>query len=434
MENSDFEHFTNTFLRRMMVSMSQVQEKLQVPSTGISRGTSTYKRAVLAILAAGLATFNALYCTQALLPTITHELNISPSQSALTISATTGMLALCIVPASILSEKFGRSKVLITSLTLAVLVGLILPFVPNIATLIALRGLQGALLAGTPAVAMTWLAEEINPKDLGHAMGVYIAGNTVGGLMGRMIPAGLLEITHWQNALLGSSLAALVFGLIMVLLLPAQQNFHPKKITLKRELNAMATHWKNPRLALLFAVAFVAMGSFVSLYNYLGFRMIHQFGLSEVLVGAVFLMYLSGTWSSTQAGKLRDKLGNGPAAIFLTLTMLLALAGLSINNLWTTIISLFAFTAAFFALHSSASGWVGLIATTDRAEASSMYLFCYYLGSSLIGWVSGIIFSYQSWVVFIAWLGLLILGLLAITIALAKLEKQRLAKSVIAAV
>ena len=63
-----------------------------------------------------------------------------------------------------------------------------------------------------------------------------------------------------------------------------------------------------------------------------------------------------------------------------------------------------------------------------------MYLFCYYLGSSLIGWVSGIIFSYQSWVVFIAWLGLLILGLLAITIALAKLEKQRLAKSVIAAV
>ncbi|MFP7366582.1 MFS transporter [Corynebacterium callunae] len=410
----------------MMVTMSQVREETQTQYRGISRGTPTYTRAVLAILAAGLATFNALYCTQALLPTITEELNISPSQSALTVSAGTGMLALCIVPASILSEKFGRSKVLITSLSLAIIVGLILPFVPNIALLIALRGLQGALLAGTPAVAMTWLSEEINPKDLGHAMGIYIAGNTVGGLMGRMIPAGLLEITHWQNALLGSSLAALIFGIIMVALLPAQKLFQPKKITLRHELAAMTAHWTNPRLALLFAVAFMAIGCFVSLYNYLGFRMIKEFGLSEVLVGAVFLMYLSGTWSSIQAGKLRQKLGNGPAAIFLAIIMLLSVVGLSINNLWTTIISLFAFTAAFFALHSSASGWIGLIATTNRAEASSMYLFCYYLGSSVIGWASGFIFTHMSWTIFMAWLGALILGLLGITITLAALEKRRL--------
>lgn len=426
MKNSDFTHFTNASTKRMMVTMSQVREETQTQYRGISRGTPTYTRAVLAILAAGLATFNALYCTQALLPTITEELNISPSQSALTVSAGTGMLALCIVPASILSEKFGRSKVLITSLSLAIIVGLILPFVPNIALLIALRGLQGALLAGTPAVAMTWLSEEINPKDLGHAMGIYIAGNTVGGLMGRMIPAGLLEITHWQNALLGSSLAALIFGIIMVALLPAQKLFQPKKITLRHELAAMTAHWTNPRLALLFAVAFMAIGCFVSLYNYLGFRMIKEFGLSEVLVGAVFLMYLSGTWSSIQAGKLRQKLGNGPAAIFLAIIMLLSVVGLSINNLWTTIISLFAFTAAFFALHSSASGWIGLIATTNRAEASSMYLFCYYLGSSVIGWASGFIFTHMSWTIFMAWLGALILGLLGITITLAALEKRRL--------
>ena len=375
------------------------------------------------MLAAGLATFNSLYCTQALLPTMTAELGITPFESALTVSAATGMLALCIVPASILSEKFGRGKVLIISLILAAVIGLIIPFAPSITTLIALRGLQGALLAGAPAVAMTWLSEELHPRDLGRAMGLYIAGNTVGGLMGRLIPAGLLEFTHWQFALFGASAATLIFTVVMVVLLPRQKLFRPKKITLRYEVSAMITHWRNPRLALLFATAFLGMGTFVSLYNYLGFRMIEQFGLSEVLVGAVFLMYLSGTWSSAQAGRLREKMGNGPAVIFLAITMIVSLVLMAVDNMWLTFIALFAFTASFFAIHSSASGWIGIIATKDRAEASSMYLFCYYIGSSAVGWFSGVIFTHASWLVFIAYLTVLLGGLLAIAVTLARLEK-----------
>ena len=405
--------------------MSQAVDSKVEEYEGIERGTRNYKRAVFAMLAAGLATFNGLYCTQALLPTMTAELGITPTESALTVSAATGMLAVCIVPASILSEKFGRGRVLFLSLSLAIVVGLILPLVPNITALIVLRGLQGALLAGTPAVAMTWLSEEIHPKDIGHAMGIYIAGNTVGGLMGRMIPAGLLEITHWQNALLGSAVAALIFGVIMVVLLPRQRKFSPKSINVRHEFSAMAGHWKNPRLSLLFLTAFLGMGTFVSLYNYLGFRMIEQFGLSEVLVGAVFLMYLACTWSSTQAGNLRKKIGNGPTVIFLSVTMMASLAIMAINNLWVTLVALFVFTAAFFALHSSASGWIGLIATSDRAEASSMYLFCYYVGSSVIGWLSGFVFTYLPWQAFIGWLLALLCGVLAISITLARLAKQQ---------
>ena len=414
----------------MMNSMSQaIDSKVEAHEghegyEGIERGTRNYKRAVFAMLAAGLAAFNGLYCTQALLPTMTEELGITPTESALTVSATTGMLALCIVPASILSEKFGRGRVLTISLTLAIIVGLILPLVPNITALILLRGLQGALLAGTPAVAMTWLSEEIHPKDIGHAMGIYIAGNTVGGLTGRMIPAGLLEVTHWQNALLGSSIAALIFGVIMVVLLPKQRKFQPKNINLRHEISAMAAHWRNPRLALLFGTAFLGMGTFVSLYNYLSFRMIDQFGLSEVLVGAVFIMYLAGTWSSTQAGALREKIGNGSTVIFLSLTMIASMALMGINNLWVTLVALFVFTAAFFALHSSASGWIGIIATKDRAEASSMYLFCYYVGSSVIGWVSGFAFTHLPWLAFIGWLILLLFGVLAICVTLARLARN----------
>ncbi len=144
----------------------------------------------------------------------------------------------------------------------------------------------------------------------------------------------------------------------------------------------------------------------------------------EVLVGAVFIMYLAGTWSSTQAGALREKIGNGSTVIFLSLTMIASMALMGINNLWVTLVALFVFTAAFFALHSSASGWIGIIATKDRAEASSMYLFCYYVGSSVIGWVSGFAFTHLPWLAFIGWLILLLFGVLAICVTLARLARN----------
>ena len=165
------------------------------------------------MLAFGLAIFNALYATQALLPTLTTELTVSPSTAALTVSAATGALALCVVPASILSEKYGRGRVLVVSALGATALGLALPLAQTAGQLIALRAVQGALIAGTPAVAMTWLSEELHPRDLPGAMGLYIAGNSIGGLTGRLTPAALLEVTSWRWALCG---AALVLSLIHI--------------------------------------------------------------------------------------------------------------------------------------------------------------------------------------------------------------------------
>ncbi|QGU08572.1 Inner membrane transport protein YnfM [Corynebacterium occultum] len=389
---------------------------------GLRVGERTYKRATLAMLAAGLASFNAMYSTQAMLPTLVKELGISPTASALTVSATTGMLALCIVPLSILSERFGRGRILILSALLGTLLGLALPFVAGAGSLILLRGLQGALIAGVPAVAMTWLSEEVHPKDLGRAMGTYIAGTTLGGLSGRLIPAGVLEIADWRWALGISSAVALALAIAMALLLPRQKNFHPKQISFRSELSAMAGHWRNPRLSGLFLIAFLGMGSFVSVYNFLGFRLIESFGLSEGLVGLVFLMYLAGTWSSARTGDWSDKFGRDRTMIIAALLMLAALALTAVPKLGVVLTALFLFTAAFFTIHSAASGWVGTIATTHRAEASSMYLFCYYLGSSLLGWLSGFFFAEFGWAGMLLWLAGILLGLLVLVVFLTRRE------------
>ncbi|NLP38368.1 MAG: MFS transporter [Corynebacterium pollutisoli] len=376
------------------------------------------------MLAAGLATFNALYATQALLPTLVDDLGITPTEAALTVSATTGMLAVCIVPMSILSERFGRGRLLIISALTATALGLVLPLAPDATTLILLRALQGIAIAGVPAVAMTWLSEELDPAHLGRAMGIYVAGTTVGGLTGRLIPAGLLEIVDWRTSLVASSAVALAMAVVMTVLLPKQRRFEPKKIGPRSEIAAMLGHLGNPRLLGLFIIAFVGMGVFVSLYNFFGFRMIDHFGLSPALVGVVFFMYLSGTWSSARAGAMTDKYGRGRVLIAGAALMLVGLLATMSAWLPGALIGLFLFTASFFAMHSTASSWIGLAATSHRAEASSMYLFSYYAGSSLVGAATGVVFAWTSWSGFILILAAILLGVVVTAAALARAERH----------
>ncbi|OEY04550.1 hypothetical protein A0K93_06785 [Corynebacterium sp. BCW_4722] len=391
----------------------------------MEKGSVEYRRATLAMLAVGLAIFNTLYATQALLPVLTRELGITPSTAALTVSAATGALALCVVPASILSEKYGRGRVLVVSAIAATFLGLLLPLAHNAAQLIALRAVQGAMIAGTPAVAMTWLSEELDAKDLPGAMGLYIAGNTIGGLTGRLIPAFLLEVTTWRWALFGSGAVAFALAVAAAVLLPAQRNFHPKaSIRPSAELRAMVGHLTNPRLVGLYATAFIAMGVFVSMYNFFGFRAVLDFGLPASLSGLVYVVYLSGTVSSARAGFFARRYGRGPTVLGAAALMLLGSLAVASPNLWLALAGLLVFTASFFALHSTASGWVGLIAERDRAEASSMYVFSYYMGSSILGAATGRAFEALPWAGFVGVLTALLASMCAVTFLLWKAERR----------
>lgn len=389
------------------------------------KGTIEYRRASIGMLLVGLAIFSSLYATQALLPTLTREMGIDPSTAALTVSAATGALAVCVVPASILSEKFGRGRVLVISALAATALGLTLPLAQSIEQLVVLRSLQGALLAGTPAVAMAWLSEELDERDLAGAMGLYIAGTSVGGLTGRLIPAFMLEVTGWRWALATSAAGSLALAVATAILLPEQRNFRPKaSIRPGAEVRAVAGHLRNPRLVGLVATAFIAMGVFVSMYNFFGFRAINDFGLTPSLAGLTYVMYLSGTWSSARAGSFVSRFGRGRVVLAAAVLMLTgALIGSS-GNLIVTLVGLLLFTASFFALHSTASGWVGLIAEKDRAEASSLYVFCYYMGSSLLGAATGQAYEALPWAGFVAVLAAMLGALIAIAVALAVAEKR----------
>ena len=369
------------------------------PRAGYRTGERGYRRTEFALFTAGMATFMTLYYVQGLLPMFSDHYGVSPAVSALAVSVTTGLLAVAIVPASVLSERFGRVRVMTISAVSAAALGVVLPWSPTFELLLAGRAVQGILCAGVPAVAMAYLAEEIDARSLGTAMGIYVSGTTIGGLTGRLIPTLVVDFTAWQWALEVVSAVALIFAAMFSRLVPPSKQFRPQAISPKRTLQNLAIHLRDVPLLCLFGLAFVLMGGFVTVYNFLGYRLLADpFDLPAVLAGTVFLLYLAGTASSAVAGRLSDSWGRERVLVTAMCVMVAGLA-LSVPDWLPTVLAgIFFFTAGFFAAHSVASGWVSARATDHRAEASSLYLLGYYLGSSIVGACGGVAFAVGGWI------------------------------------
>ncbi len=377
------------------------------------------RRIVLALFVAGLTTFASMYSMQALLPSLSKAFGATPAHAALAVSVTTGLLALAIIPAGVLANRFGRTRVMITSATATVVIGLLLPFSPSLDVLLIGRAIEGIALAGVPAVAMAYLAEEISGSGLGAAMGVYVSGTTLGGLAGRLIPAFMLDATTWRWAATVVAVATALCAVWFARILPQSRSFTPQPLELRVMAADFAGHLRNPRLLAMFGLAFLMMGSFVSVYNYLGYRLVaHPFGFSSAAAGLVFLLYLAGTVSSTAAGRLADRIGRPRVLIVSVITVVAGILIALPDCLPTVLLGVLLFTAGFFGVHSTASSWVGATATGNRSGASSLYMFAYYLGSAVVGWAAGFAYSHGGWAGLTAYIGVLVVIAAALTTGL----------------
>ncbi|MGG0586471.1 MFS transporter [Priestia megaterium] len=396
----------------------------------IERGTPAFKKVNLALFAGGFSTFAILWGTQPLLPEISREFQVSPATSSLVLSSTTIALAASMLISGSLSEVFGRKPIMTLSLALSSILSMLTALSPDFHLLLLTRVLQGVVLAGLPAVAMAYLGEEIESKSLGMAMGLYISGNSIGGMSGRIIAGILTDYINWHAGLIGIGIITLISSFIFWLLLPPSSNFTPKKLELKPLIKSLFSHLKEPALICLFIIGFLVSSIFASLYNYIGFELIKPpYNLSQTLVGFIFIVYIVGTFSSTWMGSLSDRHGRGKI-LYVSLFILLMGSCITLNTIiWIKILGIAVFTFGFFASHSIASGWIGKVATQDKAQAASLYLFFYYAGSSINGTVGGILYGNFGWSAVVIMILVLSIISIGIAIRLGIIIKNRLKRS-----
>ncbi|UIX31251.1 MFS transporter [Streptomyces sp. GQFP] len=388
-----------------------------VPDSRMAPGGPGYRRMSFALFLAGVATFALLYSTQALLPLISGEFGVAASDASWTVSAATGALALFVLPMSALSERFGRRTLMTASLAVAVTVGLLVPFAPSLGALIALRAVQGAALAGLPASATAYLAEEVRPKALITAIGLFVAGNSVGGMSGRVITGWVAQEWGWRAAVAVIGVVAVGCAVAFRLLLPAPRHFRTGSLRPRVLARTVRTHLSNPLLRRLYAIGALFMTVFGGVYTVIGYRLTEApFSLPQGVVGSIFLVYLVGTVSASTAGKLVARLGRR-GALYLaggttTSGLLLSLS----DTLALVLLGLVLITAGFFAGHAVASSAVSHTAKEGRAQASALYQSVYYLGSSVGSAVGAVAFHAGGWSGTVGMGLLAVLGVVGITV------------------
>lgn len=388
--------------------------------TGHSPGSPAYRRLIVGLFFAGVATFAQLYSPQAVLPQLSSNLGITPATAALAVSAATLGLAAAVIPWSMVADRIGRIPAMGIGILTATTLGLLAPLSTGMEMLLALRLLEGVALGAVPAVALAYLSEEVSARHAATAAGSYIAGTTVGGLLGRVLSGLVGEPWGWRAGIWTVAGVCAVAAVLFLWLTPKAQGFVPGRFrddTTPGMLERLVLPLRSgPQLA-LYAQGFLLMGAFVAAYNYLGFHLIDQpFALPSWLVTLLFLAYLAGTVSSPTAGTLASRFGRYPVLLFSIAVMAVGALAMLSQILLVVIVGLLLFTGGFFGAHAVASGWAPAAAAPgSRAQASSLYYFGYYAGSSLFGWMLGVVFGSADW----AWFVAVILAMCAVSAALA---------------
>ncbi len=402
-----------------------VDARVTVTESWIEKGTPAFLRTVLALFCGGFATFALLYCVQPMMPMLSQEFSINAAQSSLILSVSTAMLAVGLLITGPISDRIGRKPVMVAALFCAALCTIVSALMPSWQTVLLSRALLGLSLSGLAAVAMTYLSEEIHPQHIGLAMGLYIGGNAIGGMSGRLITGVLIDFVSWHTALLVIGSLALIAAVVFWKVLPESRNFRPRSLHPRSLLEGFTLHFRDAGLPWLFLEAFLLMGAFVTLFNYIGYRLLAEpYYMSQALVGLLSVVYLSGIYSSAQIGALADKLGR--RKVFWA-TIVLMLSGLLLTlftPLLLVIVGMLVFTFGFFGAHSVASSWIGRRATKAKGQASSLYLFSYYAGSSVAGTAGGVFWHQAGWNGIGLFIGSLLVVALLVALHLSRLPAK----------
>ena len=350
------------------------------------------------MFSAGFATFALLYCVQPLLPVFAREFGLSAAESSLSLSVTTGLLAPAMIVAGALSEARGRTPIMIASLAASAVLTILSAFATRWHVLLAFRAIAGITFAGLPAISMAYLSEEVHPNSIGFAMGLAIGGNGLGGMMGRLITSFITDLWSWRVALGAIGLLGIAATVITWRTMPPSRHFVARPL---RARPLMLTFWqqlRDPALVGLYAAGFLLMGAFVTTYNYATYHLLSpSYRLSQSAAGSIFVVYLVGIFASAWIGSLADRVGRGRMLVVMAAIMLAGVALTALEPLVMVIVGIAVVTFGFFGGHTVASSWIGLRARHAKAQASGLYFFFYYMGSSVAGAVGGIFWDKAGW-------------------------------------
>ena len=370
----------------------------------------------ICVFLSGFSCFAQLYYFQPLLPDLAQEFGLSASHSSLAISFSTLGMVVGLFTAMFVADTISRKKLISAALLSSAVFSVVCSYSPSFFLLVALSTLKGFLLSGATSVSLAYISEEVQPQNKGKITGLYIAGNALGGMGGRVISSYLSSEFSWRVASVSIGVLCALFAISFLIFSPRSVNFKPKRESFKSLIVSNLHLIVSVKLIPFYLIGSLMLGIFVSLYNYLGFYLIKEpFNFPPYLIHYIYFMYLFGIFGSIATAKLTALYNHFKILKTIIALSVAGLLLLYINNFWLVTLGLAIFTFNFFVVHVICNRIVSDYNLQKRSVTLSIFLLFYYMGSSVWGSVTGVVLDHFGWQWFIA--GLILLTFILYTIA-----------------
>ena len=375
-------------------------EDLEVPRTKPAKKTSDLGPAssVFAVFLCGVFAFLELYCTQPLLPLLSHYFQASEASVGITISASTLGVAVAAALLAMFGERLDRKRTIIIAMSLlAATVGLTAT-ARGLAELAVWRFFQGLLTPGVFTLTIAYITEEWKPLQVPRVMSIYVAGTVFGGFVGRISGGILAEHYGWRFmfvilALCGAGGALLTSRMLK----PGTRK--PSRVDHASILTPMINNMRNPRLLATFGIGFCMLFTLVSSFSYVTFYLASApFYLSTSALSSLFSVYLVGLCATLGVGTVLARVGlrHGMlGAIALCVTGVLVTL---IPSLVMVAVGLSVASAGVFIAQTCANSFLRDAAPGGaRVSAAGLYICSYYIGGTVGGVLPGLFWQHAGW-------------------------------------
>lgn len=218
------------------------------------------------------------YCApMTALPQTAAGLNAGPTAQTWILNGVVLGLATVLLTTGSLADDYGRKRVFVIGAGLFAVAGALATFAPGVVPFVVARVIQGAASAAMLTTSLGIIGHTFPAGPVrARATALWGAMLGLGICLGPLVSGGLTEVWHWRAAYGVFAVASLALTVCAAVLLPESRAAVPRKpdllgagtlaIGLAALLAALSEGrlgWDRPRIAVLFAVAAIALASFV---------------------------------------------------------------------------------------------------------------------------------------------------------------------------
>lgn len=279
--------------------------------------------AALTVLAATVfLSITAEMLPTGLLPEMSRELGVSEPAVGLLVSVFAFTVVLTSTPATHLTRRLDRKRLLVGVLVVLGLSTLASALAPNYAVLIAVRVAGGVAHGLFWAIVAAYASRLVPEAQIGRAVAVVLGGGTIALVLGVPASTMLGQAFGWRAAFGVVALLILLGALVVQRALPTVQHEHADSAAATRADPTM------PAVLLVCAVAAITMLGQYAVFTYVAPLLTQQIGVEPAMVGPLLFVYgVAGALGLVLAGSV---LARRPLASLLAGMGVIALAVLAL--------------------------------------------------------------------------------------------------------